>query len=190
MASSVDWYSVLKDFAGPVATVIAAVAATGVTGVFAWQQSNTGKQQANTAAQQAAQQAKTAIDQLRFNLFEKRYAIYQDIENFLRTLINDADKPEFRAFDVAPRYRVIDEAKFFFSPATCEWLEAVRADCQEFLEWNAKPKLITPPPSLPLSFSDVRGTELAKLKSALVNHFSAMPDRFRDDMNFRQLTDR
>jgi ABC-type transporter MlaC component len=108
----VCYYLILKDFAGPLATLFAACAAT----YFAWQQSKTGQRQAETAAQlaetakrqgerqarTAEQQAKTALDQLRFNLFEKRYATYRAVEQFLKTLISDAHKPEFRAFDVAP----------------------------------------------------------------------------------------
>ena len=77
---------------------------------FARQQWKTAERQANTAAQlaetakrqgerqaeTAAQQAKTALDQLRFNLFERRYATYQDVEKLLKTLVNGAVKPEFQ----------------------------------------------------------------------------------------------
>ena len=182
-----DWYSFFKDFAGPAATVIAALAAT----YFARQQSNTAKRQADTAAQltttakrqgeqqveTATQQAKTALDQLRFNLFEKRYAIYEDVERFLRTLINEGDK--IKPLDVAPHYRVLDEAKFFVSPATLQWLETIRADSDALLEANAAQREGT---------GDSR--RRVELQTRLTSHFSAMSDRFRDDMSFRQLTDR
>ena len=52
-------YQLLKDFAGPVATVIAAATAA----VFIRRQAKT-----------ADRQARTALDQLRYNLFERRYA--------------------------------------------------------------------------------------------------------------------
>lgn len=54
-------YSILKDFAGPVATIIASITAA----YFVRRQWLT-----------AQQQADTALDQLRYSLFEKRYAIY------------------------------------------------------------------------------------------------------------------
>jgi hypothetical protein len=55
-------YHVLKDFAGPVATIIAATVAV----FFTWR---LGRGQ----LQIARRQADTALDQLRYNLFEKRY---------------------------------------------------------------------------------------------------------------------
>lgn len=54
-------YSILKDFAGPIATIIASITAV----YFVRRQWRT-----------AQQQADTAVDQLRYSLFEKRYAIY------------------------------------------------------------------------------------------------------------------
>ena len=58
--------SFAKDFAGPLATVVAAGAAVWVTAHFSSQQAET-----------ARRQAKTAKDQLRLNLFDKRYAVYK-----------------------------------------------------------------------------------------------------------------
>ena len=165
MASSGDWYSVLKDFAGPVATVIAATAAVVVSGYFAWQQSTTAKRQ-----------AETAIDQLRFNLFEKRYAVYDTIQKFLDTLITaDADKLAFGAFDETPYFRVFDEAPFLFSETTCKWLETIRADCEAVL----------------YATRQAGAAELGSDKQLeLGRHSRALPERFRDDMSFRQLTRR
>ena len=73
---------------------------------------------------------------------------------------------------------VIDEAEFFFSPATLQWLKIVRADCEAFLEANAARR-------------EGRGDPArhADLQHELFRHFRAMPGRFRDDMSFRQLTD-
>jgi hypothetical protein len=43
----------------------------------------------------AQRQAETAIDQLRFNLFEKRYAIYEEVKRLIALTLNDAFNPEF-----------------------------------------------------------------------------------------------
>jgi hypothetical protein len=56
-------YSYFKDFAGPIATIVAAAVAVGVTAVFQWQQSRIVQRQTDIA-----------FDQLRNNLFEKRCA--------------------------------------------------------------------------------------------------------------------
>jgi hypothetical protein len=74
-------YDVLHDFAGPVATVIAAGAAVFVTWRLGRRQVAIAAQQATTAELQAAtarQQADTALDRLRYDLFEKRYKIYDN----------------------------------------------------------------------------------------------------------------
>lgn len=106
-------FELAKAFAAPVATIVAAIAAVRVTAHFSrlqWQTAN--------------KQAETAVDQLRYNLFSKRFAIYEDIRQLLKLLINESNKPEFSAFDVAQHYVVMDEAIFFFPPATCASLDS------------------------------------------------------------------
>ena len=61
-------YSILKDFAGPVATVIAALSAVGVTGYFVFRQ-----------WQIAKQQPQTAREKLLLDLFDKRFALYEEL---------------------------------------------------------------------------------------------------------------
>ena len=70
-------YSAAKAFSGPVATVIAAAVAARVTAKFAFLQNET-----------ARQQAAIARDQLNFNLFEKRYKVYDQVYDLLCLLIN------------------------------------------------------------------------------------------------------
>ena len=156
------WLEWLKAFAAPIATIIASC----VAAYFVRQQWRT-----------AEKQAETAIDQLRWNLFSKRYAIYNDVKQLLKLLLNDTQKPNFSPFDAAQHYVVMDEAVFFFSPEICGWLESLQKDCQNFLEVNA-----------------ARGTaeydtrEYARLTTLLLNHFRDMPERFRTELSFRQLT--
>jgi hypothetical protein len=155
-------YSLLKDFAGPIATIIASITAA----YFIRRQWQT-----------AQQQADTALDQLRYNLFAKRYAIYDDVKQLLRLLLNEAHKQEFRAFDVVPHYVVMDEALFFFSPQTCAWLETVQHDCQEFLLAHASRN--TP---------ECNSREYSAAQHKLLEDFKALPQRFRTELAFRQLT--
>jgi len=106
-------YAALKDFAGPVATVIAAAAAA----YFAWQQSRTGKRQ-----------AETAVDQLRYNLFEKRFAMYREIMQVIWL----STSPEVTHLE-PHQYKVFTEIEFFFSPATCRWAKDVLIECQKLI---------------------------------------------------------
>jgi hypothetical protein len=155
-------YLFLKDFAGPLATIIASVTAA----YFIRRQWQT-----------AQQQADTALDQLRYNLFAKRYAIYDDVKQLLRLLLNESHKQEFRAFDVVPHYVVMDEALFFFSPETCAWLASVQDDCQKFLLSDASRNT---PEYNPREYST------AQLK--LLEDFKALPQRFHKELAFRQFT--
>jgi hypothetical protein len=159
-ARPVYWF--FKDFAGPIATVIAA----GVAAYFVRQQWRT-----------AEKQADTALDQLRYSLFEKRYAIYNDVKQLLRLLLNESHNEQFRPFDVVPHYVVMDEAIFFFSSETCAWLQSVQQDCQKFLEANAS--LRTP---------EYNSAEYTQIQRKLLDDFQALPERFRSELSFRQLT--
>jgi len=155
-------YAVLKDFAGPIATVIASVTAA----IFV-------RRQWQTAQNQAA----TALDQLRYNLFEKRYAIYDDAKQLLKLLLNESHKPDFRALDVVPHYVVMDEALFFFSPETCAWLDSVQHDCQRFLEAHAS-----------RNTSEYNPAEHSASERKLLADLREMPARFRKELSFQQFT--
>ena len=103
-------YQTLKDFAGPVATITASIAAALITWFFALRQMRIAKQQADTAKQQAD----TALDQLRYNLFEKRVAIYEDIKTLIRRLVNTPMADIIDADDVVPHYANMMKSAAFF----------------------------------------------------------------------------
>ncbi|MEJ0027662.1 MAG: hypothetical protein WDN01_16680 [Rhizomicrobium sp.] len=89
-------YQVLKDFAGPVATVIAALSALSVTAYFAWHQ--------KTIAEQ----------KLRFDLFGRRLAIFDSIFDYWDAMVSWKGTPEQEA---AKRrfFHAYQESKFLFS---------------------------------------------------------------------------
>jgi hypothetical protein len=119
-------YEIFKDFAGPVATIIASVTAADITFFFASRQARIAQQQADTAKQQA----NTALDQLRLNLFEKRYAIYNTARELIALVVN---KPTVQGFEVLPLHATLNEAEFFFSPDICDWLRTLREQCTQLL---------------------------------------------------------
>lgn len=165
-------YQIIKDFAGPGATIIASITAAWITFYFASRQVQVAEQQAAIAKQQAD----TALDQLRCNLFEKRYAIFEDMKELVRLLVNKPANQNFDFMEVIPHYIVMDEARFFFSEDLCAWLDALKADCQSFIVAHADLRL---PP----------GETHAKMM-AIVNRVSEMPKRFEKELEFPQLTRR
>jgi hypothetical protein len=112
-------YEILKDFAGPVATIIASFTAAIITWRFASWQARIAQQQADTARQQA----NTAFDQLRYNLFEKRFAIYNTARELIALVVNESN---VQGSDVVPLQAKLNEAEFFFSQDICDWLRKLR----------------------------------------------------------------
>src|ERR1700730_3454861 len=105
-------YQMLKDFAGPVATIIAAF----------------------TVAYFVKRQADTALDQLRYNLFKKRYAIYVTAKELITFIVCGIGRPGFDRRKIRQFYVTLDEARFFFSKDICVWLRTVEDDCRRLLE--------------------------------------------------------
>jgi hypothetical protein len=105
-------YQYAKDFAGPMATVIAAVAATGITYLL-------GRNQTKIASAQkeiAQSQRDIAYDRLKYDLFKERYGIYVAAKHLIEKISGNGfplgiHDPELRAMRIR-----LDEARFFFPP--------------------------------------------------------------------------
>ena len=69
-------YQVFKDFAGPIATIIAAFAAVSVTWRFAWRQTQIAKEQADIAKQKL-------LHDVFERQYERRYRIYRAARKLL-----------------------------------------------------------------------------------------------------------
>jgi hypothetical protein len=122
-------YTVLKDFAGPVATVIAAGAATFITWRLGSRQVAIASSQANTAdAQRTIAQAQRdiAYDRLKYDLFRLRYDVYQAakeaIERVIRT--GTAERP-IGDIELLNLRLKMDEARFFFPPQVLQLFENI-----------------------------------------------------------------
>jgi type II secretory pathway pseudopilin PulG len=107
LVEPIEMYQILRDFAGPVATIIASITAAFITWRFASWQARIAQQQAETAKQQA----NTAFDQLRYNLFEKRFAIYNTARELVALVVN---KSNVQGSEVVPLHAKLNEAEFFF----------------------------------------------------------------------------
>jgi hypothetical protein len=76
-------YQFFKDFVGPIATIIAAVAAVSVTAYFAWHQKKIAEDQAHIAR-----------DKLRHDLYDRRFEIFSSIFDFYDAMISWKGTPE------------------------------------------------------------------------------------------------
>jgi hypothetical protein len=88
-------YQILKDFAAPAATIIAALAAVYVTAYF------------------AKEQTRLARERLRYDLFERRLEIFSSIFGFYKALISWSGAPE----QIAARdrfFKAYQESGFLF----------------------------------------------------------------------------
>lgn len=73
-------YQIFKDFAGPIATIFAAIAAVGVTAYFAWHQKKIAKWQVDIAG-----------EKLRHDLYDRRFAIYMAFHELLVAVAEKGD---------------------------------------------------------------------------------------------------
>lgn len=146
-----------------------------------------GQIQARIAREQAVtarQQADIALDHLRYNLFEKRYEIYQTARDLLQALTNDALKEDFKVPTLLPFLVKLDEARFFYPPAICDFLGGFdkRVTNLHALVANR-------------SRAGISDVERAKIGDKIVDELQrlekllqSMPQRFEIDLKFPQLT--
>ena len=78
---------------------------------------------------------------------------------------------------MAKHYVAMDEARFFFSRGICQWLETLKSDCQAYLVENAGCRE-----------GRYDSRKYSILTNTLIEHFTTLPERFREELEFRQLT--
>jgi hypothetical protein len=99
-------YNTVKDFAGPVATVVAALSAVGVTGYF------------------ARRQWRTAKDKLLLDLFDKRFAVYEELRSPIEKFVGGATGIN----ELIEFTKAASRAQFLFGPQIDSFLEKTRED--------------------------------------------------------------
>jgi hypothetical protein len=174
-----QFYHLLKDFAGPVATIIAAMVAVFVTWRLGSGQQSIAEQQAITARQQA----NTALDQLRYNLFQKRYSIYKCGIDLIRLLENGIQNPT----DIVPFLETLDEARFFFADEVCQLLDALKKSSEQLaMAYGELHRLKESEHSRRVSLAKAIAEQTTLLKNVRLR----MPALFENALQFPQLTGR
>ncbi|HEV8031973.1 MAG TPA: hypothetical protein VGP42_13230 [Stellaceae bacterium] len=122
MRDFLEWfpahYTLLHDFAGPVATIVAAFTAAGITLYFNRAQTRIASQQAEIAGQQA----ELAKIRLNHDLYDRRFALYAATCKLFQNILtnNDASNLDIITFvtETAPaRFLVGSEIVVYFEEA-------------------------------------------------------------------------
>jgi hypothetical protein len=115
-------YAFFKDFAGPIATTVAAFVAAGITFFF------------NRAQTRIARlQADVAIERLNFDLFEKRYALYTAAKQLIEYLSLQREYEQIDHEKVRSIYVSLDESRFFLPEGAREFLAELHRASEEFV---------------------------------------------------------
>lgn len=175
-----DWYAIAKDFAGPVATIIASATAATITYKFGKAQQRIAGEQATTAAAQKD----IAYDKLKWDLFGKRYEIYSTAGELIDH-INGAtfDRPSGGSKIIA-MMRKLDEARFFFPRPEA----AVFATVGRWVEVH---EIALSRRNLNQDNDDVRiqaGEQAAAASNALSQLRVELPALMEEELGFAQVT--
>jgi hypothetical protein len=166
-------YDVLKDFAGPIATVFAASVAGCVALIFGTIQWRI------TAAQRDI-----ARDNLRFALIQRRYAIYDAAKHLLEHAVMtrrvaDIYNTKIREWNVQ-----IEEAHFYFPDDICKHLEIIKNDAETFFHRMYERENVDEDNTAEW---DRTGEQLAENVAVLRAHYAELPKTFRRPLAFKQL---
>lgn len=167
-------YEILKDFAAPVVTLIAASIAGTITFVFALIQARIAKSQRDIA-----------IDKLKFDLFQKRYEIYIAAKQLVEkvSLVSDLKKSDPMA--IRCLYVTIDEARFYFPPDIRQLLADLQAICERFFTHLAQRDQISiDNAELWAAMAETLAADQSELRAL----YASLPRRFEASLAFRQLT--
>ncbi len=173
-----DWisYGTAKDFAGPLATVIASV----VAALFAYAQVSVAKAQKDIAKSQA----EIALDKLKFDLFEKRYEIYMVTKRLIEHILGSARLDDTNATFIRECYVKIDESRFYFGKNIRDHLSKIAKACADLFELNAYRNTINPDDREGWSRTADQLTNKSLLLQKL---YGELPEKFERDLSFQKI---
>jgi len=134
---SPEVYDIFKDFAAPIASIIAASAAAFVA-------YRLGKSQADSArlqAEIAKRNWQTANQRVVLDLFERRIALYEGIRHLVAKVMTTG-QPGNKEY--SEYLEAIDRALFYFGPEVTDYLERLRIVILDIEDSNNQIKLASP----------------------------------------------
>ena len=172
-----DLYSAAKDFASPVATVVAASAALLVTFYF-------NKRQAEISTAQRD----ISLDKLKFDAFEKRYEVYSQAKDLMYFVLQQND---FEALDYEEFKKLrakLQEARFFFGPTVRSFLGEIDQIAESIIESLAGRFLMEGKGKYDgIEWAKTR-EQLEKDRTTLRSLYEEMPSRFESSLQLSLLT--
>jgi hypothetical protein len=123
-----------------------------------------------------------AEDKLKFDLFERRYAIYKDVREFLDLLAREPGKLAFNSDKIRSFYIALDEAAFFFKEDVRAFLREIHDGVEKVVD-----KVVHrhhAPEETRASFAEPLAQDEARLR----NLYGEMIQRFGAALKFKQLT--
>jgi hypothetical protein len=161
----------LERLAGPIATVVASIAALTVTLVLGLVQARIARSQANTADAQrqiARVQLEIAYDRLKHDVFERRYEVYVAADKFIERGFTP-ERLDLRDPELLRLSEKLGRARFLFPP-----------DIQDICSRIQRLVFAVDEKHFPEETSE-RRSELANIRSELT-------DRFQRHLSLEQLT--
>jgi hypothetical protein len=116
-------WSFFKDFAGPIATIVAAGAAVIVTMFFNKRQTAIAETQKNIA-----------LDKLKHDVFEKRYKIFLAARSLIETVLHQSDFQKIESARIRELRVVLDEARFFFGANIRDYITEIDRTAEALLK--------------------------------------------------------
>lgn len=174
-------YSFFKDFSAPLATVFAATVAAIVTFYFNKRQTEIAKSQMGIAASQRD----IATDKLKVDLFKERYGIYEAAKLLISIIANlrDFDDVGRRNNEIRDLYVKLEEARFFFDPDICAFLEKLHSNAESFLT-----ELSADVSADDAAAWSARAERLTTKQAILRQMYADLPKKFQSALEFTQLT--
>src|SRR3982074_116545 len=120
-------YDFFKDFAGPIATAIAAATAAWITFRFNSRQTRI-----------AESQTEIALDKLKVDVHKERYEIFCAAKSLVETIGAQHDLERINPATIRAFYVKIDEARFFFESDIRKFLDDLHDQCEKVFEAQAK----------------------------------------------------
>jgi hypothetical protein len=166
-------HEILKDFAGPVATIVAAIAAACIAYIFGARQSAIAKTQADIA-----------LDKLKYDLWKERYEIYSAAKMLVEYIAYVRDPNKIDTDKVRSLCVKIDEARFYFPDVVHEFLKEIVTLSEQFVRTMVQRDILRKDDQQWTAMSDKLGSESMRL----VAMYETLPEKFEEALAFKKLT--
>jgi hypothetical protein len=127
-------------------------------------------------------QAVIAEDRLKFDLFQRRYAVYKSVKEFLELLAREGESIAFNSEKIKSFYIELDEASFFFGKDIQDFLKEIHDAVEKLVDKLVRRRHASDEERV--GFADPLASDQALLRSK----HAEVAKRFEEALRFKQLT--